>query len=190
MKWICTLDSSRVFQAVPITYVQSMYDRIYSICGLANVQQVYRVTVFHRHGSRKVVDMFLLTDELKRRNISFREINDFELKTMDQCEIFRLYQQSAVIIGSYGSDLTYGMILRKALFPLMSSQTQESFYEVMRGVLGYSNPYKVVHLTPLNETSPGKVPWEERRIHNFLKQDMMLSKQIVEELVNLISIAV
>lgn len=191
MKWICGLDRTRLFQIIPTNKVQTIYDQIINLCRLHHVQVKYRVLIFHRLRTRKVINMDLLTDELRKQNISYREVNETYIKSLNQCEIFRMYQEVNIIAGSYGSDITYGMLLRKAVFPFMNSEALENFYEVMKAMLGYGNPFKIIFVKPL-PSSNGAInygkSWEERRAHNFLRLDLVLTNDSVNEFMHLNSV--
>eukprot|EP00614_Pseudopedinella_elastica_P013332 CAMPEP_0172587270 /NCGR_PEP_ID=MMETSP1068-20121228/6347_1 /TAXON_ID=35684 /ORGANISM="Pseudopedinella elastica, Strain CCMP716" /LENGTH=112 /DNA_ID=CAMNT_0013382233 /DNA_START=636 /DNA_END=971 /DNA_ORIENTATION=- len=67
------------------------------------------------------------------------------MASSNQCDIFHLFEQAGAVIGPYGSDLTYPMLLRKPIFSLMSKYATENFYEVMKGQLLYDNAFRVIY---------------------------------------------
>eukprot|EP01105_Mastigella_eilhardi_P005894 TRINITY_DN17579_c0_g1_i1.p1 TRINITY_DN17579_c0_g1~~TRINITY_DN17579_c0_g1_i1.p1 ORF type:complete len:391 (-),score=108.05 TRINITY_DN17579_c0_g1_i1:160-1332(-) len=183
----------RVYQLLDKEDLRGLYDRVLARCGVdPHAPTSYDVLVFQRTTRRRVVNIELLLDSLRRAGFTYLEMDSGTVANMSQCDIFRAYASARSFLGSYGCDLTYPMILERPIFAFLNKWTVEYFYEVMRSQLGYHNPFRVVQVQPANgepEGTPGAVSYANWRLDNFYQVDLKLSDINVDETIRLLQVA-
>jgi len=139
------------------------------------------------------LNMDKLYEALDHGGFTYHVVSPAFMASSSQCDIFHLFAQAGAVIGPYGSDLTYPMLLKKPIFTLMSKYSTENFYEVMKGQLLYDNAFRVIYAdavigkdAALDRRLISGV-FEEWRIGNFLEHDMRLTAENTDDLVTLVT---
>jgi len=193
MPWVCETWKSRVQNYFGRNDLIQLYSTLLKKCKIFvshSVPKKYDVIIFNREKDRKVGNMELLVGALQQENITVFAMNRYEdfSTSSSQCDIFRFFQDATVVIGPYGSDITYPMILEKAVFALMSKWATEPFYDIMHAQLGLiNNAFRIIYTGIEAGSNVTKMSsFEEWRRRNFLQHNLVLTSENVADIIVLV----
>lgn len=182
----------RKYQSISTDKLNSLYNTVLNQCGVNKRDNVkYDIIVYNRYKTRKILNIEHLCTEFESANLTYYVVPANFMSNASQCDMFNLFSKANIVIGPYGSDLTYPMILQKHTFALMSKFASEHFYEQMRG---HMNNVEVVYrmiYTDVAETEEEELllldskantfsKWETE---NYRKHNLQLTSDNIKEII-------
>ena len=128
------------------------------------------------------------------RNYSYYVVPKGFTETASQCDIFRLTNKARAVVGPLGTDPIYAMILNKPVYLFLTKWATENYWEVARANLRQLNPFRIIYTDVVDdEKSKARIDgetFEKWRIRNFLRSDLILTKENINDLLILLNHAI